>query len=439
MDGMPELAPGEVFAERYEVRRQLGEGDRKRTYLARDVKMDRFVALSLVKPEAVLSDPEGTVREARVLGRIGSHPNIVSLYDYEIDKDGSAQYMVFQYLGGGTLAEHMQAAGPLPAAGVLRLGRHLCRGLAHLHASGIIHRDVSPENVWLDERHVAHLGDFDSAITAGSDDGLRPITTGSFAAPEEHEGGVLDARSDLFSLGGLLYVMATGTPRPGDAGLLRSRRDLPSEFGDLVESLLARAPEDRPSDAESVLRQLDQIRNASDIDGLIAAGESDRAEFKSSVHNPDGPVPLDLQHLQPAQARKEVQKRLRTAVTKTIAAFLNTDGGTLLIGVADSGAVLGIEADFPYLKTGKQDADGWLLSLKDVIINALGSEVWNAISLSLVPRGSATVAVVSCPAWVSETWHRDAKTECFYIRASNATEELSGSSLLRYVRERWPA
>jgi serine/threonine protein kinase len=445
MGGVPELAPGEVFAGRYAVRRQLGEGDRKRTYLARDIKMDRFVALSLVKPEAVLSDPEGTVREAQVLGRIGSHPNIVSLYDYEIGKDGSAQYMVFQYLGGGTLAEHMRAAGPLPAADVLRLGRHLCRGLAHLHASGIIHRDVSPENVWLDERHVAHLGDFDSAITAGSDDGLRPITTGSFAAPEEHEGGVLDKRSDLFSLGGLLYVMATGALRPGDAGLLRSRRDLPSEFGDLVESLLARAPEDRPADAESVLRQLDWIRHASDIDGLIAAGESDRAEFKSSIHHQYGPVPLDLQRqlelqrLQPGQVRKEVQKRLRTSVTKTIAAFLNTDGGTLLIGVADSGAVLGIEADFPYLKAGKQDADGWLLSLKDVIINALGPEVWNAIHLSLLRRGSVTVAVVSCPAWVSETWHRDASTEYFYIRASNATEELNGSSLLRYVRERWPA
>jgi serine/threonine protein kinase len=439
MGGAPELGPGEVFAGRYEVRRQLGEGDRKRTYLARDIKMDRFVALSLVKPEAVLSDPEGTVREAQVLGRIGSHPNIVSLYDYEIGTDGSAQYMVFQYLGGGTLAEHLRAAGPLPAAGVLRLGRHLCRGLAHLHASGIIHRDVSPENVWLDERHVAHLGDFDSAVTAGSDDGRRPITTGSFAAPEECEGGVLDARSDLFSMGGLLYVMATGAPRPGDAGLLRSRRDLPSAFEDLVVSLLAGPPEDRPPDAESVLRQLELISHASDVGGLIAAGESDRAEFKSSVHHPYGPIPRELEHLQPAQGRKEVQKRLRTSVTKTIAAFLNTEGGTLLIGVGDSGAVLGIEADFPYLKAGKQDTDGWLLSLKDVIINALGPEVWNAIHLSLVRHGPATVAVVSCPARVSETWHRDASTEHFYIRASNATEELNGSSLLRYVRERWPA
>jgi hypothetical protein len=116
-----------------------------------------------------------------------------------------------------------------------------------------------------------------------------------------------------------------------------------------------------------------------------------------------------------------------------------TPAASFLIGVADSGAVLGIEADFPYLKAGKQDADGWLLSLKDVIIHALGSEVWNAISLSLVRRGSAAIAVVSCPARVSETWHRGGGTEHFYIRASNATEELSGSSLLRYVRERWPA
>jgi hypothetical protein len=69
----------------------------------------------------------------------------------------------------------------------------------------------------------------------------------------------------------------------------------------------------------------------------------------------------------------------------------------------------------------------------------LGREVWNAIHLSLVRHGPATVALVSCPARVSETWHRDASTERFYIRASNATEELNGSGLLSYVRERWPA
>ena len=86
MGGAAELEAGGVFEERYEVQRLLGEGDRKRTYLARDTKMNRLVAISLVKPEAVLSDPEGTEREAKVLGRIGEHDNIVSLYDYEVMK-----------------------------------------------------------------------------------------------------------------------------------------------------------------------------------------------------------------------------------------------------------------------------------------------------------------------------------------------------------------
>src|SRR5258708_32112904 len=163
MAGGAELGSGEVYAQRYVIERVLGEGNRKRTYLASDAKMDRVVALSLVKPDAVISDPEGTEREAKVLGRIGSHPNIVSLYDYEISTDGTAQFMVFEYLSGGTLAEYLQETRQLPLDALLRLGRQLCRGLAHLHDRGLIHRDVSPENIWLDQRHVAHLGDFDSA------------------------------------------------------------------------------------------------------------------------------------------------------------------------------------------------------------------------------------------------------------------------------------
>ena len=437
MGGVAELEPGGMLAGRYEVQRLLGEGDRKRTYLARDTKMNRLVAISLVKPDAVLSDPEGTEREARVLGRIGEHDNIVSLYDYEIGKSGSVQYIAFEFLGGGTLTEYLEQAGQLSLDDIMRLGRQLCRGLAHLHKRGLIHRDVSPDNIWLDDRHVAHLGDFDSAITTTGASDLRPITTGSFASPEELEGRSLDVRCDLFSLGGVLYVVATGARRPGDLALLRSRRpDLPSAFGDLLASLLSRSPDDRPPDAESVLRRLDEVRHASNVGALVAAGESDSIEFKSSLHHPYGPLPPGME---PARARKEVQKGLRKSVTKTIAAFLNTGGGTLLIGVGDSGTMLGIEPDFPYLKQGKQDADGWLLSLKEVIINALGPEVWGTIHASLVRHGQQTISVVHCPPRTGETWHREDGGERFYMRASNATHELTGSSLLRYIRERWPA
>ena len=296
---------------------------------------------------------------------------------------------------------------------------------------------MSPDNVWLDDRHVAHLGDFDSAITATGAADLRPITTGSFASPEELEGRSLDVRCDLFSLGGVLYVVATGARRPGDLALLRSRRpDLPSAFGDLLASLLSPSPDDRPPDAERVLAQLDEVRHASNVGALIAAGESDSIEFKASLHHPYDLLPPGME---PARARKEVQKGLRKSVTKTIAAFLNTGGGTLLIGVGDSGTMLGIEPDIPYLKRGKQDADGWLLSLKEVIINALGPEVWGTIHASLARHGQQTISVVHCPPRTGETWHREDGSERFYMRASNATHELTGSSLLRYIRERWPA
>jgi serine/threonine protein kinase len=441
MGGPTELQPGEVFARRYEIQRSLGQGDRKRTYLAHDKKMERLVAISSVRPEAVVSDPQGTEREARVLGRIGSHPNIVSIYEYEMATDGSVEYMIFEYLSGGTLTEYLEKADQQSLDDILRFGRQLGHGLSHLHRHGLIHRDVSPDNVWLDERHVAHLGDFDSAVPIPySGDAALPITTGSFASPEELEGWALDVRSDLYSLGGVLYVIASDEHRPGDLELLRFRRpDLPSSFTELLADLLSGARDDRPSDAENVLQRLDEIRHASNVDSLIEAGESDKIEFKSSLHHPYGPLTPELQRLQPGQAKKEIARLLKKSVTKTIAAFLNSDGGTLLIGVEDSGTVLGIEPDFRYLKEGKQNADGWLLSLQGAIIDALKAEVWNAVHVSLVPHGSQTVAVVHCPPRAAETWHSEDGGERFYIRASNGTRELSGSGLVRYIREHWTA
>lgn len=448
MGATGELEPGEVFAGRYEVQRLLGEGDRKRTYLARDTKMGRPVALSLVKPEAMVEDPEGTEREAKVLGRIGEHDNVVSLYDYGTDSTGAIQYMVFEYLAGGTLADHLRKAARPPLGDILRLGRQLGRGLSHLHGRGLIHRDVSLENVWLSERHKAHLGDFDSAITTEGSDARRPLTTNAFAAPEECRGKALDARSDLYSLGGVLHAAAVGADRPGAPAALRVLRpDLPTAFADLVASLLSESPDERPSDAESVLRRLDMIRRTSDLDTLIAAGESDNVELKSSLHHPHGPLPADLQYpleqgkLTETQVRKELQARLNKEVTKTIAAFLNTRGGMLLIGVNDSGQVFGIEHDFQVFKKEKdQNTDAWLRSLKEVIANALGPDTCGAIHVSLVPHKQGTVAVVECPARASETWHHEADdSESFYVRASNATQALNGSGMIKYIRERWPA
>lgn len=437
------LSGGDLFAQRYVIERVLGEGDRKKTYLARDLKMDREVALSFVKPDALLLDPEGTEREAKVLGRIGIHDNVVSLFDYEIAPDGSAQYMVFEYLRGGTLAEYLKAHGPLPLSELLRIGRQLCRGLAHLHGSALIHRDVSPANIWLDDRDVAHLGDFDSAVMENTDPSNLPITTGTFASPEELNGQPLDVRADLYSLGGVLHVAATGKAYPGDGRLLERRADLPASFTDLLLRMLSPLPAGRPSGAAEVLAELRAVEQGTDIDVLLAAEESNTIERKASLHHLYGEFPLEVSKkieeglLTAGQAERQARDGIRKAVTKTIAAFLNSHGGTLLVGVTDTGAVVGIEPDFPYLGKLRQNADGWLLSFRTIAIEALQADVWGLINVALARKDDHLIAIVRVPARSVETWHKDKDTlaEQFYVRAANSSEPLTGAALIRYIRD----
>jgi serine/threonine protein kinase len=107
-----ELQVGDRFVGRYEVERLLGDGKRKNTFLARDIKFDRPVALAIAKPEAMGLDPTGIEREARVLGKIGSHDYIVSVFDYDIDPDSNLHYIVFEYLPGGRNRRNAQLSNP---------------------------------------------------------------------------------------------------------------------------------------------------------------------------------------------------------------------------------------------------------------------------------------------------------------------------------------
>lgn len=263
------LPVGHLFAGRYRIRRFLGEGDRKRTYLADDTVFLREVALALIKHDAALNDPEGTRREAEALALAGRSDNVVTFHD-----SGTAEgteYLVFDYLSGGTLREYLakraELGERLSAEEVMLLGRRLARALAFVHELGLIHRDVFPGNVWLDERHMAHLGDFDSAVPR--DAALRPAalppTTEAYTAPEQLR-GTFDERSDLYSLGAVLYEALTGQrpkrlPRAAIAKrLTTSRPDLPRSLRDAVCSLLAESPDDRPASAEEVLDALQPAR-----------------------------------------------------------------------------------------------------------------------------------------------------------------------------------
>lgn len=263
-----DVKAGAVFAGRYRIVRPLGEGDRKRTYLAEDTLLGRKVALALIKKPAETAS-SGAMEEWRALAQTGNNENIVTLHD-----KGSAEgtdYLVFDYLAGGTLREYFSKRAdrdrPFSADEVMKLGRQLARALSHVHKHGLIHRDVAPENVWLDERTEARLGDFDSVIDRDApQDNPQPVTTEEYAAPEQAAGGHVDERSDLYSLGAVLYEAATyqRPPRAGDSETARSlaalRPDLPRKLTEVICRLLAESPGNRPASAEEILGALKPAR-----------------------------------------------------------------------------------------------------------------------------------------------------------------------------------
>lgn len=440
-----ELEPGQLFADRYRIEHLLGEGDRKRTYLAEDVRVeDRLVALSLVKPHASVLDPGGTKREANLLSRVKPNNHIVAFHDY--GADGSVEYLVFEYLSGGTLSELIKGAAsagePVSADLIVRYGRELAGALAQIHAAGVIHRDVAPHNIWLTDRRKVKLGDFDSAVLLGGESGPRPITTEGYASPEERQGDPIDQRSDLYSLGRVLTSLALGALAFDDEAIVRERRrDVSPALHDLLASLVAHSPDDRPSSAREVLERLNEIRRQGmDLYAVIAKGEGPQVEFKASMRFPRGGdnLPATLKTAQREAALRSVYGTLEKMVLKTVAAFLNSQGGTLLVGVEDDGTVVGIEDDFGTFEAAEdQNVDAWQRNLKQKIINAMGADVWAILDLKLDVTVQGTVARINCPPRALPTWLINKTGQDFYIRAASSTELLPADKWSQYIKERW--
>jgi serine/threonine-protein kinase len=218
----------------YEVLAKLGEGGMGEVYKARDTRLDRTVAIKVLPPH-VLDDPAFRARferEARTASSL-EHPNICALYD--VGREGTVEYLVMQYLDGVTLAQRV-ARGSMPIDEALRCAAEIAGALDRAHRAGVVHRDVKPGNVMLVKtgREVsAKLLDFGlakGAAPAGLDvsrsaaaTATSPLTgrgtivgTLPYMSPEQLEGRELDARSDIFSFGAMLYEMVTGR-RPFEA------------------------------------------------------------------------------------------------------------------------------------------------------------------------------------------------------------------------------
>ncbi len=277
---------GRLVASRYRLIARLGEGHIAEVYLARHVLIDRLSAIKVLRPE--LGRDRGMrklfLREAKAVNRI-NHPNIVEITDYGETVDTA--YLVMEYVPGEPLSRHL-ARGPLGWERASRVGLQIGLALSRAHEMGVIHRDIKPSNVLVIQRRggddFVKLTDFGVAKLLSATPVISKATTGlvpaqltpGYVAPEMRMLGALDARSDVYSLGVLVYEAATGSlpfpPEHDPRNRPRSRPvgellpDVPPLFDSLLARLLEVDPEERPRDAFEVVAMFRRILSASDAE-----------------------------------------------------------------------------------------------------------------------------------------------------------------------------
>jgi serine/threonine protein kinase len=297
---------------RYKVVGRLGEGSSKTVFLAHDNKIDRDVAFALIKIEGLdASGRERISREARAMGKLGDNPYVVSIYD--VGEERGQPFIVSQFMAGGSVDDLLRRSENhrILSADAMRVACDVCRALDYAHSRGIIHRDLKPANVWLTSDGTTKLGDFGLAIASDRSRLTAAgmiVGTAAYMPPEQALGKPLDARSDLYSLGAMLYEMVAGQPPFRGNDLLsvvaqhinaepeapsRVVTGIPPELDALILKLLAKSPDQRPRDAAAVRSLLEAMITpaASPIDDVAASVVMERPNLQAHAA-PDGTVSI---------------------------------------------------------------------------------------------------------------------------------------------------
>ena len=293
---LPHIGPFQVLAE-------LGRGGMGAVYRARDTRLNREVAVKVLAPELV-ADATAKLRFLREAGALAAieHDHIVPIHEIN-DIDGVA-YIVMPLLKGMPLSAALKQNPRPPVAELVRIGREIAEGLAAAHAAGLVHRDIKPGNVWLEapKRRVKIL-DFGIARGTAAAPGSRAdadaltargelLGTPHYMSPEQARSKPVDFRSDLFSLGVVLYQMATGArPFDGEASfdvmtavvsehppaVAEVIPGFPPVLSDLIDRLLAKDPAARPASALAVAEELEQVLNTISMRSVVVLPLPDAA------------------------------------------------------------------------------------------------------------------------------------------------------------------
>ena len=339
---------GRLLDNRYEIQEVLGVGGMAIVYKARCHRLNRLVAIKILKDE--YSEDEEFCRrfhaEGEAVAMLG-HPNIVSVYD--VSNTGSADYIVMELIDGISLKQYMEKKGVLNWKETLHFAIQICKALEHAHSRGLVHRDIKPHNIMVLKNGSIKVTDFGIARVMSKSNTLTKEALGSvhYISPEQAKGGRVDDRSDLYSLGTVMYEMITGRPPydgespvavaiqhiNGGARMPSTLNpNIPGGLEQIIMKAMAHEPADRYASATAMLYDMDEFRklpsllfdyNLPPIDAVMNLKSSNpapktaaerAAEAGSPVRRRDTDRNLDLRQKSTARAalaRSRMRRRTK--------------------------------------------------------------------------------------------------------------------------------